>query len=310
MLGALWKKTSREEEERANRTAEQLSQLVDFFPIGDKVNYYPEYQQDICFETIVLGYELNGQALYERDQVRKPDGGAPEFVLEQSGETVIATDMPEFAIIVPDTSELEKTLDYFSMAAIGRSGQFLRGNSITLLSKQSQQGTPSVDTSVDGRTLVKAGYYQGTKVVKLIPKLDTLGVVDHREQARLALALPCILFPDPDTDTGLEAQLIDASEHCVGIKLKEQADVAVFQEKSAVRLSLPMPALDRVFNLTGRVHASRDHGALIIDIQGIDKTGMIEEMQLVDRLDLRACLVQCSRDQRDGGGQSTIELVC
>ncbi len=310
MLGALWKNSSREEEERAHRYAEQLSQLIDYFPIGDKVHYYPEYQQDICFETIILGYELNGHAVYERGHVHRVDGAALTFMLEQTGESIAATDMPEFAVIVPDTSELEKTLDYFSMAAIGRSGQFLRGNSITLLSKQTHQGTPSVDTSVDGRTLVKAGYYQGTKIVKLVPRLDTLGVVDHREQARLVLSLPCVLFSDVNTESGVKGLLVDASEHCIGIKLQASDTVAHFTEKSQLRLCLAIPAVDRQFTLTGQVHAIRADGHVIVDVQGMEKEGQVEAMQLVDRLDLRSCLVQSSREQRGGGGSSTIELVC
>lgn len=295
MFSSLWKSLSGEDEERTNRYVEHLKRLVTYFPIGSKTNYYPEYLEDINFETMILGYELNEKQIYERDHVRELSDGSVEFFLDGSGETVTAADLASFALIVPDTSELEKTLDYNSKATLGKSGQFMRGNSITLVSKATGKGTPIVDTTVLRRTLVKQGYYQDYKVVILDPRLDSLTYKEQRQKQRMKLSLACTLYTPADSHSGQCGTLIDCSEMCVSIKVPQsQPDDATLAKGMQVRISIPIAMLDRTFELTGEIYAIRSNSTVVLKLQRIRKVDEFEDLQLVDRLDLRASLAQCS----------------
>ena len=59
MFGSLRKALQTEEDdERVDRYIGQLKQFIRNYPIGEKVNYYPEYLEKIDFETVILGYCL------------------------------------------------------------------------------------------------------------------------------------------------------------------------------------------------------------------------------------------------------------
>jgi len=153
MLGSLWKASPTEEDEgRVDRYVGQLKQFIRNYPIGEKVNYYPEYLEKIDFETVILGYEVNETPVYARDLVRGLDGDMVNFNFEASDDTVTAAEIASFSVIVPDTTELEQTLDYFSRAEIGKSGQFVSGHSISLVSSAAEQGPQVIDTTVIRRS--------------------------------------------------------------------------------------------------------------------------------------------------------------
>jgi len=273
-----------------SRYAEHLNQLVTYFPIGEKINYYPEYLEDINLETMILGYEVNENPIYVRDHVRQPDDATVEFFLEDSGETLTAADLS----IVPDTSDLEKTLDYGSKAVIGKSGQFVGGNSITLVAAATDKGTPIMDTTVLRQMLVKQGVYQDYKVVALDPTLESLTKKEHREKKRLELSLACTLFSPIDSPSGHSCKLIDCSELCVGIEMPcTPADGSPLVQGTPAQLCIPMPSQNKSFELMGEIFAIRSEDIVVLKLQGIKKGDKFEDLQLVDRLELRASLVQC-----------------
>ena len=293
MLSSLWKSWSGEDKEQGKLDAERLTQLVKSWPIGSKTSYYPEYLADINLETMILGYEVNDIQIYDRDRVSIPDGGAAQFHLVDSDESVSAANLNSFALIVPDTSELEKTLDYNSKAVIGRSGQFVRGNSITLVSPATDKGTPIIDTSVLRRTIVRQGYYQNYKVVALDPILHTLTHKEHRQKQRIELSLSCSILIPEDSQSGTDGTLIDYSESCIGVVLSQELpNDAVPSEGMPVRVNLPIPAMDRIVELSGEIYTVRSNGTLVIKLLGIRKTDNFENLTLVDRLDLRAGFAQ------------------
>ena len=42
----------------------RIRTLIEFFPIGKKLRYYPEFKQDIVFDTLILAYCVNGHYVY------------------------------------------------------------------------------------------------------------------------------------------------------------------------------------------------------------------------------------------------------
>jgi hypothetical protein len=173
----------------------QLKMLVEHFPIGKKLRYYPEYQRDIVFATIIVGYCVNGQYLYSRDAFEMTaDGTLTAFLVDPDKQRVPLEKVREICLVVPDTSDMERTLDYYRRANIGRHGQFSRGNAITLLAETSERGIPTVDTQVKKQLKLKDGPYADNGMILLSPELDTLSVNDQRQRQRLHTAVPVDLY--------------------------------------------------------------------------------------------------------------------
>ena len=268
MFGSLRKALQTEEDdERVDRYIGQLKQFIRNYPIGEKVNYYPEYLEKIDFETVILGYEVNETPIYGRDFVHGLDSDLPHFKFEESGDIVTAAEIAGFSVIVPDTSELEKTLDYFSRAEIGKSGQFVRGHSITLVSAATDQGPQVIDTTVLRRSMVKRGYYKGYKVVYLEPQLDSLSSKEHRQHMRMELSLDGTLFSPMKNASGVSCTVIDCSEQYVGLQLSKelpQQDTRSLAEGKSVRVLLPIPSLNKTFDLKGKICASRAKNNMVV----------------------------------------------
>jgi hypothetical protein len=302
MFGSLWKASPAEEDDgRIERYVGQLKQLIQHFPIGEKVHYYPEYLEKIDFETVILGYEVNKNPIYSRELVDGLSDDTVRFKLEESGDSVTAAEIASFSVIVPDTSELEKTLDYFSRAEIGQSGQFVKGHSITLVS--AADPTPQViDTAVLRRSIVKTGYYKDYKVVYLEPLLDTLSSKEHRKQLRMELSLQATLFPSMKTSSGVGCTVIDCSEQYLGLQLAKnlpRRDTHSLAEGKFIRVVLPIPALNKTFDLKGNICAVREqNNVVVVELQGIRKGDAFKELELVDKLDLRSSLVQSSHEMQ------------
>lgn len=303
MFGSLRKASpTQENDERIDRYIVQLKQFIRHYPIGEKVNYYPEYLEQIDFETVILGYEINNIPIYGRELVHGLDEDMVHFQFEESGDTVTAADIASFSVIIPDTSELEKTLDYFSRAEIGMSGQFVRGHSISLVSSGAAQGPQVIDTAVLRRSMVKRGYYKDYKVVYLEPLLDTLASKEHRKQLRMELSLAGTLFSPMKDSTGVTCTVIDCSEQYLGLQLSQQLpkrDTQSLAQGKSVRILLPMPTLNKTFDLKGHICAVRaENNIVVLELKGIRKGDVFKDLELVDTLDLRSSLVQNSHEVR------------
>ena len=303
MFGSLRKASQTEEDdERVDRYIGQLKQFIRTYPIGEKVNYYPEYLEKIDFETLILGYEVNETPIYGRDFVHGLDTDMVSFKTEESGEMVTAAEIASFSVIVPDTSELEKTLDYFSRAEIGKSGQFVRGHSITLVSPATEQGPQVIDTTVVRRSMVKRGYYKGYKVVYLEPQLDTLSSKEHRKHMRMELSLEGTVYSPIKNSSGITCTVIDCSEQYVGLQLSQllpRQNIQSLTEGKSVRVLLPIPSLNKTFDLKGNICAARvKNNMVVVELQAIRKDNTYKDLELVDKLDLRSSLIQNSNEMR------------
>ena len=73
MFKLLWSNPSppkgREEAGQAVPDGDRLKMLAEHFPIGRKVRYFPEYQRDIVFHTIVIAWRVNDQDIYAREAI-------------------------------------------------------------------------------------------------------------------------------------------------------------------------------------------------------------------------------------------------
>ena len=63
--------------------------VIEFFPIGKKLRYYPEFNKDIVLDTLVIGYGVNHHFIYSMDSIETdPDGTPVSFHAEDTGARI------------------------------------------------------------------------------------------------------------------------------------------------------------------------------------------------------------------------------
>lgn len=170
---------------------EELRQIVEYFPIGKKIRYSPEYKKEIILDTLVVAYCIDGEFIYSWDAIEFDDQGTPTtFLVGPKAQRIDVARVGEFQLLVPDTSDQEKTLDYQRRAMIGRNRQFHKGNAIALISNAGVLGVSTLETEVDKHFVLKDGPYAQSAMVLLTPRLDTLTVTDQRGTHRARIDVP------------------------------------------------------------------------------------------------------------------------
>lgn len=170
---------------------EKLKMLVEHFPIGRKVQYYPEYKREILLQTIIVGYRVNDQFVYARDAIRVDAAGLPvAFLVGEKKVRLPVEKLRRLQLVVPDTTDMERSLDYVSRATIGRAGQFRQGNTISLIADIGARGLPTVDTMVDQRVKLIDGPFKDERMILLEPVLATMTIEDQRRKERVETDIP------------------------------------------------------------------------------------------------------------------------
>jgi len=299
MFKLIWNNNNRSAKDRQEAEApgsvapdhEQLRMLAEHFAVGRKIRYFPEYQRDIVFQTIILAYRVNDHFIYSRDAIRKDGDGAPSaFVVEGLKAPLRIEQVRKLQLMVPDTSDMERSLDYVRRASLGRNGQFVRGNAITLIAETCNRGIPSLDTQVDSRIKMKDGPYLDNQMVLLRPDFDTLRIADQRQKARVQSNVPVNLYLTDD----------QPPVHCV---LADFSDVSLRLKPAPGHQALPaIKANDKVvvvLNLGDALSSYRLKGtvfraapdACVIRMKQLYKDGEFYPIKTMDVLEIKTGLL-------------------
>jgi hypothetical protein len=268
---------------------ERLRMLTEHFPIGSKVRYFPDHQRDIVFCTIVIAYRIDRQFVYCRNAIRRDAGGVPAAVA--MGESTVSLDRVRtdtLQLIVPDTSDMERSLDYIRRAKIGRKGQFARGNCITLIANAGPAGVPSLETQVESRFALKDGPYLDLQVVTLQPDFSTLRIVDQRKKARISSDLPVNLYLQHDGEP-VACTLADFSD--VSLRLQSRAaPLPTIRANDSVFITFDLDDSGHTCGVRGSVYrATAD--ACVVTLQHIYKDGAFVPISTLDVLEIKTSLL-------------------
>lgn len=270
---------------------EQLRLLAEHFAIGRKIRYFPEYQRDIVFQTIILAYRVNDRFIYSRDALRKDAEGAPaEFAVEGLKAPLRIEQLKKLQLMVPDTSDMERSLDYVRRASLGRNGQFVRGNAITLIAETCNQGIPSLDTQVDSRIKMKDGPYLDNQMVLLRPDFDTLRIADQRQKARVSSNVPVNLYL-ADEQPPVHCVLADFSD--VSLRLKPAPGhpaLPALRTGDKVVVVLDLGDAISTYRLKGTVFRAAPD-ACVIRMKQLYKDGEFYAIKTMDVLEIKTGLL-------------------
>lgn len=275
---------------QANKVA-GLKSLIEFFPIGKKIRYSPEFKTEIVFNTIVVAYCVNGEMLYTSESIERDSDGYP--LSFRTAKNELRTHISEadlFQLLVPDTSDLEIKLDYERRALIGRGRQFIRGNCISLISDAEGRGVSTIDTEVAKQMLPLDGPYAHTKLILLTPELDTLVVTDQRRKGRAKISVPVTVSLKGGSFSGAST-IVDISDGAVRIRFpRRDATTHEIHKGDDVILVINLDKAERNYTIKGAV-MRRSAEICVVRLDGFFKDGILATFGAIDNLELKASLL-------------------
>jgi len=285
------KETPSENGTRMRIDSNRIKTLIEFFPIGKKLRYYPEFQKEIVFDTFIIGYCVNGSFVYSGESIDHDSQGYPiAFRVGESEKRTLVSDLKLFQLLVPDTSDLEMKLDYQRRALIGRGRQFNKGNCISLISNAGAKGVSTVDTEVAKQIVLPDGPYAQTKMILLTPELQTLIVTDQRKKARTKIGAP-VLVSLPEGVLSGPCTIVDISESAVRIRVRDRdATMPVMHQGGEVILDIDLGEEKQRYIIKGSVIRSSIE-TCVIKLEGLFKDGKLRSFDPLDLLELKAGLL-------------------
>lgn len=274
-------------------TVAQLKDIVSYFPIGDRLSYYPEYQPDMTMQSLILGYEINGHIIYTQNQLEiiTSSNGNGFITLHLDREEREFSRIDSFCILLPGKAGEEYKLNFLNKAALGSRGQFRNGNAITLIARYQEQGVIVVETSVRESILPKEGCYRNHRLVKLDVIASSLEISEQRTHHRLQTNIPIRLEHKADQQR-YQCILSNYSEVSAQIKFAHDTDPnKLFRIGHHLTITLKLDKLHRTFVLGGTVMRI-NHDNLILTLQEILIDGKFKPFELIDALDVKASLLQ------------------
>jgi hypothetical protein len=294
----LGKSFGAEAEKPAARTADDsvdvgyLRALFEFFPIGRKLRYCPEFKKEIVFDTLLVGYCLNGQFVYTGDAVQCDDDGNPSaFRVRESAPWMPIGKLKLFQLLVPDTTDLELTLDYSRRALIGRGRQFNKGNYISLLANAGAKGMCALDTEVAKQVVLADGPYAHTKMILLTPEWHSLAVTDQRHKARAKTCAPVMLSVAGGRLTG-PCTIVDVSDEAMRIRVRDRdSKLPAMSPGDSITLDIDLGDDEHRYRIRGEVFR-RSAETCVIRLAGLLRDdGKLARFDPLALLELKAALL-------------------
>ena len=272
---------------------QQFQDIINYFPIGEQVDYYPEYQTNLTMQSIILGYEINGHVIFSRNQVEFLTGKNDAWLIcvyinEKRYEY---THITSFCIVLPGKAGEEYKLNYLNKASLGPRGQFRTGNSITMMARHQNRGIIHLETTVRESILQKSGYYRNHQLALLEATATSLDISEQRNHHRINTKIPITLSIRDNPQT-YNCLMTDYSE--VGSQISfNQEDKLAHELKPGdhFKLTLQLDKLHKTF-VIGGVILRKQEGAAILTFQDIISEGNQKSFELIDALYIKSCLLQ------------------
>lgn len=273
---------------------DHIKTVMEFFPIGKKLRYYPEFKQDIIFDTLIVAYCVNGNFVYSTEAIERDSEGFPTaFRSGENNERTPVARLKTFQLLVPDTSDLEMKLDYHRRALIGRGKQFTKGNYISLISNAGIRGVSTVDTEVAKQVILQEGPYSHTNMVLLTPEFNSLVVTDQRRKSRAKLSAP-VTISLPDSQFAEPCLIVDISEGAVRIRTRDRGmTMPPMRRDEEIFLDVVLGEAERHYSIKGTV-IRRSSETCVIQLEGQYKNGKFFAFSPLDLLELKAGLLNHS----------------
>ncbi len=293
MLGIFNKRAKKTEAKerpllKANLDSDGFAHLLPYFPIGNKLRYFPEFKQELTLNTAIIAYAINNELVYSNNDISwEEENGA--FQLYLLGKRL--NKIESFCFIVPTVGRGEEELDYARKERLGKDGGFIKGNNITLNGKQSDGRLPILNATVRKQLILKEGHFMGHKVAILDVDPKAFKLIEQRRYVRLKTDI----MGEIQTRLGQEPQrctMVDFSDRAVRIIHDDEgSERPSFREGSTVTLSFDLPKSAEARVIQGKVIRQHD-ATVVMTLDNIKREKDFEKVELFDIMEIKANLLQ------------------
>ncbi len=279
-------------------TAEQVAAVLDHFPIGSRVQYHPEFQDNAGRDTVILACHLDELWVYTAHDLLADRGTGTLRVNTVDGDERVLAGADAFYLAVPHLHREE--LDYGPGGEPTRKlvNDFQRGSAITLRRRGPDGRIAQVVCTVVRGAGLRSGYFAGRRVACLAPDPATLSVVEQRELHRIPTRIPATLSVDRD-EPGRPCAILDFSERYLRVAVDGEPPPT---PRAVIRIDLPDGS--RSFVLRCKIHRSEEN-QVVLAVTGILKNRRFQPLEVVDELDFKTSLLHHPDTHRvlvgDGG---------
>jgi len=279
-------------DDRPGLDSAQLAELMQCFPIGCKIRYFPDDQEDLALDSILIAYGINDHLVYTQNDIRSHmDGREHVFLLDDNWRDLVVRKVTSFCFLIPHIIDDDNDLSYPRKVELLNETRFARGRKMTLISLRNERGVPHVITQVRKRLVMEDGYYCNHPVVVLEAQPETLNLIDQRQERRLHAAIPSQLTVRGG-DEGCPCVLVDFSETFV--RVRGDRDGTMFQllyEGQTLTLTIEPERLSRKIVVEGKV-MRRDDDYLVMELLAIENNGEMGPFTMMDIFEFKATLLQ------------------
>ncbi len=264
-----------------------LARLIPYFPIGNKLSYYPEYKQELTLNTTIIAYAVNNELVYSNNDIswQQEDGETRVYL---RGD--LLKKIESFCFIMPTVSRGEEGLDYASKELLGKDGGFIKGNNITLKGEQNDGRLPVIDMTVRKQMILKEGHYVGHQVAILDVDPAAFNLLEQRSHVRLKTDIPgqiqAKLHQEP-----LSCTMVDFSDRAARIIYNDADSSSSYREGAMVTLSFDLPESAEARVIRGKVIRQQD-ATVVMTLDNIMREKAFEKVESFDIMEIKANLLQ------------------
>jgi hypothetical protein len=285
-------------------------QLMEHFPIGSRLQYYPEYQKEIKIDTIIVAYVVNDFVIYSNKDIKAIEAGTATESVEiiQEGSPVPVERIFSFAMLIPNIARKEidfkrgreLNIDGGEMPTEKVANDFRRGNSITLFARNAKaKGIMHLDTEVIKNIVFNSGMYAKRKLVMLNPLLETFECLDLRRFNRINTEIPAEIYLEKNKMKGA-CHLQDFSERFVRVEVPKESRLLHFlEDKHHVVLRIRVAREEQEMVLRGTIFRTRKNN-VVISLQNLMKNGRFQLIDELDELFIKATMLDHPKTERHG----------
>jgi len=271
-----------------------ISRLMRHFPVGGKLQYYPEYKKDILLDTVAIAYLINNNYIYSAANL-KVEGNPGQLEFDDQDKHYAFKKISHFRIVLPVHSESEAKLDYIRREELHKIGGLVKNNVITLMAQQEGGQVPVLETLVEKRTILKDGFYANQTVAILDVDIGSLMLSDQRAHLRLNTNIPATIQVNKKGEYALlNCMMLDFCDRSLRLQVDDDfADAAMPRQRGKVIVSFNLPGQSEYISLVGEVFRIVDK-SMVIMLSGAVEKGQEVALGQIELLKIKANLLQHS----------------
>lgn len=271
----------------ANRL-KMLQGLLESFAIGTRIAYYPDFENNLQLEGLIIGVSIDDELIFRQDAFEFSAGPTAKPSNEFS-DLIDLKYARRICFLVPTDQQAVLRLDHDKRAKLGKGHLFRKGNQLTLVSFNTHSQNRQVQTQVFKREKLKSGLHAGHEVALLEVSLETVETFDPRGQVRVETNLPATISRN-GTDEVIPATILDISEAFLRIELEPtETPWPQFSGRHYAIISLKPDDNTQMMRL--KCHLSLERGSSrIFEINAVIRNGVEHPYSTVDGMQLKIAL--------------------